>query len=211
MKARTRTHARRGFTVAELLIGIVITALVAMAISTMLTLVGETTSRSRDERAAVMRSHLAQVRLRSYTEPSLAVLQFDATKGVAIWLHDDNPGEKVNLTELRVLWFDAETGAITAERVEFPDNWTPEMIAAADAVLVKTSDFFAEIIAMREAGQTTTDTLLETVADLDLTFNGVGIQSSDRVRYAITLTSDEGDEVQTYIVVGLPNHIEPSA
>lgn len=201
----------RGFTVVELLIGIVITALVALAISTMLTLVGETTARSRDERAAVMRSHLAQVRLRSYTEPSLAVLQFDKAKGVAIWLHDDNPGEKVNLTELRVLWFDDVTGEIAVERVVFPDTWTPEMKAAADVVLPKDSDFFSVMITQRQAGQTEIATLLETVEGLELTFTGTTLQSSDRVRYAITLGADNGDSVRTYIVVGMPNHAEPSA
>lgn len=208
---RPPNTSRRAFTVVELLIGIVITALVAMAISTMLTLVGETTARSRDERAAVMRSHLAQVRLRSYTEPALAVLQFDARKGVAIWLHDDNPGSKVNLTELRVLWFDSQAGEVIAERVEFPDNWTPEMKSAADVVIPKTADFFTVITAQRDAGMTVSETLLETVEGLSLTFTGTTIQSSERVRYAITLGADNGDSVQTYIVVGLPNHAEPTA
>lgn len=212
MNTRRNTSRRhRGFTVVELLIGIVITALVAMAISTMLTLVGETTARSRDSRAALMRSHLAQVRLRSYTEPALAVLDFDEDAGVAVWLHDDNPGEKVNLTELRILWFDADNGDIQIEYVSFPDNWTPAMKAAADITLAKDADFFAAMVAQRVAGMTVTETLLETVADFDLTFAAGTLQASDRIRFALTLTSDEGEAVQTYIVVGLPNHLEPTA
>ena len=58
---------------------------------------------------------------------------------------------------------------------------------------------------------TVSETLLDTVEGLSLTFTGTTIQTSDRVRYSITLSTDDGDSVQTYIVVGLPNHAEPTA
>src|SRR5690606_27206638 len=143
--------------------GIAITAFIAVGIASMLTMVSSASLNSRSERAALMRSHLAQMRLRAYTEPALCVLQSDPEQGVMVWLHDDNPGETVNFTELRMLWYNADSRTVGVERVKFPDDWAREMIAAADVSIPKGSDFFALIGAFRDAGRTTTETLLEEV------------------------------------------------
>lgn len=206
-----RACSLRGFTLVELMLGLAITTMVALAIASMLTMVSDATSRSRDDRSVLMRANLAQVRLRSYAEPSLAMLAFDPVQGVAIWLQDDKPGSTVNLAELRVLWFDQATGSIAVERVVFPNTWTQQMKDQANVVLPKNSDFFAAMVAQRQAGFTTTKTLLETVASFNLSFPGVTLQASAQVRFALSLTSDDGQTRDVYVVVGLANHTEPTA
>lgn len=188
--------------------GIAITGFIALGIASMLTMVGSASLNARSERAALMRSHLAQMRLRAYTEPALCVLQSDPDEGVMIWLHDDNPGEKVNFTELRMLWFDPENRTVGVERVKFPDNWTPEMIDAADAVIPKNSDFFSLLGAFRDMGLTVTETLLEEVTAFDLAWSGA-VQAAQSVRFDVSLEKDATSDCQTYVVVGIPAHTEP--
>jgi len=206
-----RPVAQRGLSVVELLIGIAITAMVALAIGAMLTMVAKASARSRDDQSILMRAHLAQSRLRAYAEPALCVLSVDPAQGVAIWLQDPTPGLTVNLTELRVLWFDSSTQQVYIERVEFPTNWTPLMKQQADVALPKTSDFFATMLAQRAAGMTVTDTLLDTVSTFDLSYTGATAQASDHVRFALTLISDAGDPRLLYVAVGLSNHTEPTS
>lgn len=211
----TKTHTlrgARGFTVVELLMGIAITAMVALGISAMLAMVSDVTVQSRDIRSVLMRAQLAQVRLRAFTEPALAVLSWDPAQGVAIWLLDDTPGATVNLTELRVIWFDAALGEVVAEHVEFPGTWTQEMLNQANVVLPTwptATDFFAVMIAQRQAGFTVTETLLETIETFDLSATGKFL-NANRIRFALSLMSDGGTAKEVFITVGLPNHTVPA-
>lgn len=204
-------RAGRGLSVVELLIGVAITSMVALAIASMLTMVAQASGRSRDDQSVLMRAHLAQARLRAYAEPALNILSADPAQGVAIWLQDDTPGLTVNLTELRIMWFDAAAQQVYVERVEFPTNWTPMMMQAANVALPSTSNFFATMLAQRAAGMTVTNTLLETVTTFELTAAGAKLQASDHVRFALTLVSDAGESRSLYVVVGLANHTEPTS
>lgn len=210
---RTQTHtmrAARGLTIIELLLGIAITSMVAMGISMMLEMVSDATSQERNDRSVLMRAELAQIRLRAYTEPALAVLASDPAQGVAIWLLDDMPGQTVNLTELRVIWFDSVLGQVVAERVQFPGTWTQEMINQANVVLPSTTDFFAAMLAQRQAGYTAAETLLETVQTFGLSFSTMIPLNADRIRFALSLMSNDGAAKDVFITVGLPNHTVPT-
>jgi len=210
-RRRTIATSRRGLTVVELMIGIVVTALVGLGVASMLTMVADASASARDGRSALMRGNLAQNRLRTYFEPSLCVLAIDPAQGVALWLQDDTPGQTVNLLELRIMWYDAAAGRISVERVQFPETWTPVMVDAANITLPKTADFFAAMLAQRQAGYTVTDTLMESVSSFTATGNGPALQSSDRVDVALTLTSDAGDAVPLLMTAGLPSHTEPAS
>lgn len=201
---------RRGLTVVELMLGLVITAIIALAVGSMLVTVSEAAVSSRDTRSALVRGNLAQVRLRAYFEPALNVLAYDPAKGVAIWLHDYTPGETINLLELRVLWYDAAAGTISVERVYFPDTWTPTMKEAANVALPASSDFFAEMLAQRQAGMTRLDTLVETVTAFDLAHDAATIGQARSVRLSLTVTSEAGESSPIYVAVGLANHTTPT-
>jgi hypothetical protein len=200
----------RGFTVVELLLGIAITALVALGISAMLAMVSDVTVQSRDDRSVLMRAELAQVRLRAFTEPALAMIGWDPAQGLAIWLLDDTLGSTINLTEVRVIWFDAALGEVIVEHVEFPGTWTQQMINQANVVLPSTSDFFAAMLAQRQAGYTVTETLLETVQTFDCSFSVKRINAT-RMRIALSLMSDGGTTKDVFIAVGMPNHTVPTS
>ncbi len=200
----------RGFTVIELLLGIAITSMVALGISAMLAMVSDVTVQSRNDRSVLMRAELAQVRLRAFTEPALAMIGWDPAQGLAIWLLDDALGSTINLTEVRVIWFDAALGEVIVERVEFPGTWTQEMINQANVVLPSTADFFAAMLAQRQAGYTVTETLLETVQTFDCSFSVKRINST-RMRIALSLMSDGGAAKEVFIAVGMPNHTVPTS
>jgi len=201
----------RGLTLLELLLGLTVTSLVGLGVASMLTMVGAAAEGARDGRAALMRAHLAQLRLRAYVEPSLAALQHDPAQGFALWLHDENPGDTVNLTELRVFWFDPVAGSLTVERVQFPDGWDEAQRQAADVIVPADSDFFAVITAQRQAGLTVTKTLVEGLASLDLVFNAGAIQEADRLRLSFTIQGDAGSLHEVFLSAGMTAHTPPKA
>lgn len=213
MKRADSSHyarIRRGLTVVELMLGLVITAIVALAVGSMLVTVSEAAVSSRDTRSALVRGNLAQVRLRAYFEPALNVLAYDPARGVALWLHDYTPGETVNLLELRVLWHDAAAGTIAVERVHFPDTWTPTMKEAANVAIPADADFFAEMLAQRQAGMTRLDTLVETVTSFDVAHDAASLGQAQHVRVSLTVTSEAGESSPIYVAVGLANHTIPT-
>jgi len=110
-----------------------------------------------------------------------------------------------------VLWLDPIAGTITAERVQFPDTWTPMMIQAANVIVPKDSDFFAVMTAQRQAGYTVTDILLESITSFEITHNGPTPQASDRVRVALSLVTESGDPVDLLVTAGMTNHVEPTS
>lgn len=209
MKRRELAIRVRGLTTLELLLAVAVTAIVALAISTVMSAVSSGLTESGEARSALQRIHAAHVRLRAYTDAALCVLAADDTKGVALWLHDEKEGERVNLTELRVLWFNDSEGTITVERVEFPDSWTQEMKDAADVELSPSADFFAEMELQRSLGYTETGTMADGIGDVTVNLSGMTAQESDRMRMNVMLNVGEDDQQEILLAFGLPNHTAP--
>lgn len=199
---------RAGLTLVELLIALMITALMGLAIGSMMTTVGAATGRESAERAALLRAHAGQVRLRAYMDNALSILQHDDDNDAAvIWLYDNLVQDTVNVREIRLITVDE--GEITVEWVQFPDNWTDIMRDAADTVLPPAADFFAAMAAQRALGQTRTTTLLSHVQDAAWTLSASPAQSATRARLALTLDA-QGSPVQTLYAFGLKDHAIPN-
>ena len=113
--AKASLARTRGLTLLELLLALSVTAMVGLAMSTAMTATARGMTNAGDSRSALQRANVAYTRLRGYTIHSLSLLQHDPTKGFVLWGSDDYPGGKVNLSELRVFWFDAALGVISVE------------------------------------------------------------------------------------------------
>jgi len=204
----SRFTARPGLTLIELLIALVITALMGLAIGSMMTMVGSVSERDRTERAALLRAHAGQVRLRAYMDPALCVLQHDEDDHAAVvWLYDMNGAEAVNLTELRLIGVN-DDGELTVEWVKFPENWTELQLIAADLTVPAGSDFAGAIALQRGLGYTRTTTLLTGVSDAAWTFSEKTPPESSRVRLGLTLESGDASFGALY-AFGLKDHAQP--
>ena len=206
----TSRPTRKGLTVVELMIALAITSMVALTLATVLTAASRTMGGASSARSALQRIHAAHVRMRTYTDAALTVLTHDADQGIALWQHDQRPGGRINLTELRIFWFDDINETITVERVVFPDDWTEEMINAADSEIPPFSDFFTVMASQRALGYTETSTLASGFLPVGLTYNNATPAESNRLTLSGQFDDGAGGKQEMILVFALPNHQEPS-
>lgn len=202
-------RVRRGLTVLELLLAVAITAIVGMAIATVMTTVSRGMTSAGEARSALQRVHAAHVRLRAYTDSARSVLAYDPDRGFALWLHDDRPGGAVNLSELRVFWFDAGAQRIRVERVKWPEEWPAELVEAADIELSPSADFFAEMEQQRALGYTEVGTIADGVTDAEMAFNESPVNRANRARMTLRVAVADNESQDVLLAFGFPNHAEP--
>ncbi len=198
---------KRAFTAIEVLIALAITAMVGIGIASMLTMVGDGAQADRGTRSALLRAHAAQIRLRAFIDVSLNILTYDEEQGMAIWLHDNKPLDNIHLSELRIIWWDADAGELILEFIDFPDEWSEEMIAAVDVILAPDTDFFDEMTTQRVAGLTAQETLIESVDDFGATFSGNTATESNRAWISLNLLDDFESEHEVLLAFGLVNYM----
>ncbi|MBL0927254.1 MAG: hypothetical protein IBJ11_06325 [Phycisphaerales bacterium] len=213
MTAARPTRIRRGLTLLELLIALSITGLTGLAVAGVITAVARGVGSISDGRSAVQRAHAAHARLRAYTEPALALLACDPARGIALWLHDDRRNGRVNLSELRVFWFDREARTITVERVQFPADWPPAWIEQSDGVLALIDDPFAVMLTQRAMGRTRRDVLADGIAEWSLATNAPDPRDANRLRLTLGVvagwnTHDHQPE-DALLTFGLANYFRP--
>lgn len=211
--------SRRGLLMVELLIALAITAMVGLGVASMMTMVGRSELENRDSRSVLLRTHAMQVRMRSYFQPALAILDYQgvgggmlggATPGMALWLHDERPEDNVHLTELRVIWFDEDAGSLSIERVAFPEGWSKAMKQAADIALPADADYFQVMETKRAEGHTKIDIIGDEIADFAATFNQKNPIDSERVALALWVEDSSGETHEVLMAFGLPNHRKPN-
>jgi prepilin-type N-terminal cleavage/methylation domain-containing protein len=205
-----RATSRRGLTLLELLIAITITSITGLAVAVVTTSVARGMTSMNVMRSALQRAHAAHARLAAYIDPALCVLTHDPDNGFAVWLHDDRPGGRVNLSELRVFWFNTDgSGELTVEWVEFPEEWDEDAVMLYDLELSAVDDYFTVMETQRALGYTQTAVLADGLAELNLAGNGIDLEASQRVRMTLDVTVEEDRSEQLLLVFGLPDHQQP--
>ena len=122
MIVRTKPF-RRGLTLIELMLALAITAMVAAAISGMLTAISTGEHLRRDNRMFIMRAHAAKTRLGAYLSRSRCVLDANGADAV-LWLEDSRGSGTVHASEIRWLIFNTVDGTLDVHFVDMPDEWT---------------------------------------------------------------------------------------
>lgn len=204
---------RRGLTMVELLLALAVTALVGLGTASMLMMVGQASQADREGRSVVMRAHAVQARLRAYLDPALCVLQQDAAKNaVAVWLSDPSAPGMVNLTEVRVLWFDPASKTMWMERVQFPDAWPQSAKDQADVVIPSGTDVVAAVEAQRKLGYTATQDVAGSVWSAAWTFNnpaGQPVTAATRARLALQIGVNQTSAAGVLVACGMANRKTP--
>lgn len=208
-RQRNRAAGSRGLTMLELLLAVVVTSFVGLAISTAMTATARGITGVGSARSALQRAHAAYVRLRAYTDPGLCLLQDDPERGFVVWLDDARATGTVNLSEFRVFWVRPADGVIAVERVSFPPEWPESLVETLDVTVPTASDFFSVIADQRALGNTTEETLVDGIVDIELIYPEA--DPIDAVRFRARLTMDAGteDAQPVLMALGMRSHRVP--
>ena len=196
---RTR-RPRRGITLVEVLLGLVITAMVAGAAMTMLWSVNRGTQSQESRRQVIMRRFLLSNRLSTVLRSSERVLAAGSDY-VVLWLGDTNGDGKPSLAELQRLEWAADESRIWSYAA-------PATLPSADnTAYATTADFNAATIAVAGSAKFPGEVWGTGVEDFEVTLDDATPAEAKMVRFAMTLASDNA--TADLMVVNRMRQLEP--
>lgn len=209
--SRPTEARRRGMTLLELLIALVITAVISLTIAAVTTAIARGMESVNEGRSAMQRTVAAHTRLRTYIHPSRCFLDADTSRGFVIWLSDARANSRVNLSEMRVFWFDPTQpeGDLTVEWASFPEDWSDAAVAAADMELTGADDYFAAMATLRAQGHTGSAVLADQVESVAVEFDAPSLPEAERVRLVMTIDAGESEPSGILMAFGLTGHSMP--
>lgn len=207
-----RARPRRGLTLLEFMLSIMITALIAVTMGMMMSAVARTVEADKHGRETIVRSQALNVRLGSYITPSLCVLNASARpESLVVWLEDSRVSDTVHLTEIRWIERDAGTSSVVVHYVKFPDTMTQIERDTLDVeVPVAGADWWASLAAMQTLGYTATTRLCDGVASLEVAHSTATLQAKKIVTCTMTLEPEFGGEASV-LVASIREFKEPTS
>ena len=133
---------RRAFTLLETLLAVSITAMIGVAMSSMMMAVTQSVTTRTDTRTMMVRSSAGQARLAAYVSPSRCVLDCSTAK-LVLWFGDTRESGTVHASEVRWLIFDADAGELVVHFLSFPAIWSETKIALTDTEYAADADWDA--------------------------------------------------------------------
>jgi len=147
---RSRLSAA-GFTLMELMIGMMVTALVTAASAALLSAVGQGWKQSdstQDDSLSIVQAHLRLQRvLRGAKQIGLChsgSIEGSSSAAVLIWKADTNLDSQMQFSELALIEHNPSDGIIRYYEVVYPSNWTPAQKAAADTPALANDNIYDE-------------------------------------------------------------------
>ncbi len=198
---------RRGLTTLELLVALGVTTITGLGVAMVITSVSRGVTDMNCSRSAMQRAATSHVRLQAYTESSRCLIGHDK-RGFALWAHDERANDVINVSELRVFWFDKGANEVVTEYVEFPEEMTDEERALADIIVSSAESPFAVMMAQRTLGYTTQAVLADGVETLTITHTQE--DPLDAERFRVHIGFDGGSKTQQLLMaVGLTQYQRP--
>ena len=128
-----RMGRRGGYTMLELLLASMVTALVAGSSAAFLSAVTNASTTTRDVRAAQNSGHYALMQVNQTLREARAIGQVTSST-ITVWLGDYNKDDKLNLYETGIIRYDATGKQLLFDSLAIPAGGMP-------AMLLTTSDF----------------------------------------------------------------------
>lgn len=202
--------SRRGLTMLEFVLALAITAMVAIAISGMLTAVASGERLRRDNRAFVVRSHVAKSRLAAYVAKSRCILDADGANAV-LWLDDSRASETVHATEIRWLIFDSAEGTLDVHFVDFPPEWTDVAKDLEDAEYPSNADWAAIWTEYESNGYISELTLVDGLQGVSVTTDQADPMDSKEITFDLDFTTGTtGSPMSQAVSVMILEHAVPT-
>ena len=180
---------RRGFTLAELMVALAITAMIGSAISAMLVSVSTGTEARADTRRLEVRHKLLATRIDEAIRESRMVL--DAGSGfLVLWMDDGCENGLPNLCEIRRIDWDVSTSEVSAYRA-------PEGLASADDTLYGfAADYDAITGSLMGTASFPGEVWATSVTSWELALDAPAAQDSVLVSYSLVI-EDQGATTST--------------
>jgi len=200
--ASRNRRRRRGLTLVELTLSIMIIALIGGAIAAMLDAVAYGTQDSQNLRRLVARKQAMSHRLTDALRSARMVLE-RGDRYVIVWMEDLDDDGQPSLLELQRIDFDPDTGAVVRASPR------TDLSAAQRDVLGVPRDLDSHFATLtRQAitqGLWREQTLTRDVASFKVTLNASQPQNATLLSLALTLR-EVGMEDLALVAVSLPNH-----
>lgn len=130
MHARRRIainrSARRGMTLIELLLAAMMTALITAAAATLLSGASNASAQSRNARTVTAAGHYTEGQIGTVIRQARAVGQVTPTR-ISLWLDDTNKDDRVQLSEVGVIYYESSSKVISILRTDAADTTPSSM------------------------------------------------------------------------------------
>ena len=187
----TTSPIRRGMTLLELMLALVITAMIAGAISGMMDAVSIGVSTRRDSRATMVGASAAASRLSAYIAPSRCLLSAGGSD-LALWLDDSRESDTIHATEIRWLLFDSGAGEISVHFVSFPSEWSQAAKDLEDNEYASDSNWNSVLAYYQSRGWTVAMPLVDGLDSISISTDKPGALDSRHVIFNLGFQTGEG-------------------
>jgi hypothetical protein len=200
-RVRRRADRRGGLTLVELIMALSSTALIGMAIVSMLFAVNAGTADRNDNRLLLAKHKLASTRLDASIRSAKKVLA-SGSGYVVLWMSDSRVNSLPNLSELRRIEYDSSTKTLKSYKAVFPSSWTAAAITAADTTYQLTDNFATTTAALKGTSTFPSETWCSSVSGLTVTLDNATAQSAKLVSYRAGIIVGSGTTAVTGTVIG---------
>lgn len=189
---RTCGHSARAFTLVEVLLALALTSVVATVTLVMLGAVASGTNSSTDIRHAVVKRQVAALRVGSLLRSAAAVL-YSNDDVLVLWTGDMAVNRKPNLSELRRIERDSDTGVVTVYEA-------PETLSPADDAEYEFDDDFASVTGLLSGSSSFPGrAVLGDVTNWSASLDTADPLEARLIRIALLLNTESGPENVTVI------------
>lgn len=184
--AASRGRARGAFTVAELLLSLSLTAMIGLAVVSMLYGSGVATSEQHDRRRALHGRQIATERIGSLLRSSGAVLD-SSPDGVLLWRHDLDRDRLPRLSEVCLLSWNADDGSLV---VHEPVSSLP---AGSDTAFDWSADFRALAQSLPGSAAFHESVLMKRVTGWNVEIAPDGPHATKIIVVSVSFSTDSGE------------------
>jgi hypothetical protein len=191
MSRHSRTSRRRaGLTLVELLLALASTGLIAAAVAALMVSVSYGSSSRNDLRSLVVKSKTLTGRLNSTLRGAAAVLDLDTdSQALLLWTGDTRSDALPNISELKLLELDADTGTVRCYSPNLPTNLSDEQLEAQDLSYALDSNFNTIAQTLKSNGSLAPAAWATGVRQWQFTLNTAAAADASLVSFRITLTN----------------------
>lgn len=187
----SRSKKRRGLTLLELMIALIVTAIISGAIASMMSAVSIGVRTRRDSRRTIIASAGAAQRLAAYVSPSRAILDANSSSSIiTLWAHDDRASETVHATEIRWLVL-SEDDEVELWFVEFPTDWTDTQKDLADLEYASSMNWDTVLATYQAAGHAASYVLAEDVTSMTVVMTDKSALDARHIEFLIDFATSE--------------------
>ena len=161
---------RRGLTLAELLVALAVTTIIAAGVASMLGGVGAGLAAGADVRTGMLATAASHRRLHDLLDEVGCVLHVDEDETVLLaWTGDSRSGGMVEAGEAVWMGFDPDRGELVQETILIPEDWGPLEIAQEDRPLAAGDAHLETLRRFRQRDMIRRVVLVDGISDVVMT------------------------------------------